>query len=161
MQAAMIAHALAVIGNTRYGRDYNAEHVMALALFHDISEVITGDLPTPVKHNNPQIKAEYHKIERIAVKRLLQMLPEDLQPAYRPLVIPQSNTDEWRLVKAADRLCGYIKCLEETKAGNNEFTEARESILATLHALDNLPEVQDFLREFVPGFGMSLDQISR
>lgn len=161
MQAAMIAHALAVIGNTRYGRQYNAEHVMALALFHDISEVITGDLPTPVKHNNPQIKAEYHKIERIAVKRLLQMLPEDLQPAYRPLVIPESNTEEWRLVKAADRLCGYIKCLEETKAGNNEFAEARESILSTLHSLDNMPEVQDFLREFVPGFGMSLDQISR
>lgn len=160
MQAAMIAHALALIGNTRYSRSYQAEHVMALALFHDISEVITGDLPTPIKHNNPQIKAEYHKIERIAVQRLKQMLPEDLQGAYDPLVMPAQDTPEWRLVKAADRICGYIKCLEETKAGNNEFLEARESIFASLHAVD-LPEVQDFMRDFVPGFGMSLDQISR
>lgn len=160
MQAAMIAHALAIIGNTRYGREYNAEHVMALALFHDISEVITGDLPTPIKHNNPQIKAEYHKIERIAVKRLQQMLPADLQETYQPLIAPETDTPEWRLVKAADRMCGYIKCVEETKAGNNEFLEARESILASLHAID-LPEVQDFLREFIPGFALSLDQISR
>ncbi len=160
MQAAMIAHAIAVIANTRYNRAYNAEHVMALALFHDISEVITGDLPTPVKHNNPQIKAEYHKIERIAVQRLKNMLPQDLQPAYEPLIAPAQDTPEWRLVKAADRICGYVKCLEETKAGNNEFLEARESILASLHAID-LPEVQDFIRDFVPGFGMSLDQISR
>lgn len=160
MQAAMIAHALALIGNTRYSRGYQAEHVMALALFHDISEVITGDLPTPIKHNNPQIKAEYHKIERIAVQRLKQMLPEDLQGAYDPLIMPAQDTPEWRLVKAADRICGYIKCLEETKAGNNEFLEARESIFASLHAVD-LPEVQDFMRDFVPGFGMSLDQISR
>ncbi len=160
MQAAMIAHAIAVIANTRYGRTCNAEHVMALALFHDISEVITGDLPTPVKYNNPQMKAEYHKIERIAVQRLKNMLPGDLQPAYDPLIAPAQDTPEWRLVKAADRICGYIKCLEETKAGNNEFLEARESILASLYAID-LPEVQDFIREFVPGFGMSLDQISR
>ncbi len=160
MQAAMIAHAIAIIGNTRYNRNYNAEHIMALALFHDISEVITGDLPTPVKHNNPNIKSEYHKLERMAVQRLKQMLPRDLQPAYDPLIAPDPNTEDWRLVKAADRICGYIKCLEETKAGNNEFLEARDSILATLHAID-LPEVQDFIREFVPGFGMSLDQISR
>ncbi|NLM86073.1 MAG: 5'-deoxynucleotidase [Clostridiales bacterium] len=160
MQAAMIAHAIAVIGNTRYQRSYNAEHVMAMALFHDISEVITGDLPTPVKHNNPQIKAEYHKIERIAVQRLKQMLPLDLQPVYEPFIIPNGDSEEWRLVKAADRICGYIKCLEETKAGNNEFLEARDAIHATLMAID-LPEVQDFIRDFVPGFGMSLDQISR
>ena len=160
MQAAMIAHALAVIGNTRYERSISAERVMALALFHDISEVITGDLPTPIKHNNPQIKAEYHKIERIALQRLKQMLPKDLQKAYDPLIMPDTDTPEWRLVKAADRICGYVKCLEETRAGNNEFIEARDSILATLHASD-LPEVRDFLRDFVPGFGMSLDLISR
>ena len=159
MQAAMIAHALAVIGNTRYSRGLDAEHIMALALFHDISEVITGDLPTPVKYNNPQIKEEYHKIERIAVQRLKMMLPNDLRPVYEPLIAPAHDTPEWRLVKAADRICGYIKCLEETKAGNSEFVEARESIAASLRAID-LPEVQDFVREFVPGFGMSLDQIS-
>lgn len=160
MQAAMIAHALAVLGNARYQRDYKPERAMALALYHDASEVITGDLPTPVKHNNPQIKAEYHKIERIAVRRLLGMLPPDLQPAYQPLLEPDSASPEWPLVRAADKLCAYIKCLEETKAGNPEFLEARTAILAALHA-NPLPEVQDFLAEFIPGFGMSLDQISK
>ncbi len=160
MQAAMIAHALAALGNARYQRDYKPERAMALALYHDASEVITGDLPTPVKHNNPQIKAEYHKIERIAVRRLLGMLPPDLQPAYQPLLEPDSASPEWPLVRAADKLCAYIKCLEETKAGNPEFLEARTAILAALHA-NPLPEVQDFLAEFIPGFGMSLDQISK
>ena len=160
MQAAMIAHGLAILGNTRYQRNYNPEHAMAMALYHDVSEVITGDLPTPIKHNNPQIKEEYHKIERIAVRRLLQMLPEDLQPAYQPVLEADPKSPEWALVKAADKLCAYIKCLEETKAGNNEFLEARNTILASLHA-NPLPEVQDFLAQFIPGFGMSLDQISR
>lgn len=160
MQAAMIAHGLAVLGNARYQRAYDPEHAMALAIYHDASEVITGDLPTPIKHNNPQIKAEYNKIERIALRRLLGMLPPDLQPAYQPLLEADPACPEWPLVRAADKLCAYIKCLEETKAGNNEFLEARESLFATLHA-NPLPEVQDFIREFLPGFGMSLDQISR
>ncbi len=160
MQAAMIAHGLAVLGNQRHGRQYNPEHAMALALYHDASEVITGDLPTPIKHNNPQIKAEYHKIERVAVRRLLEMLPHDLQPAYVPLLEPDSKSPELALVRAADKICAYVKCLEETKAGNNEFLDARDSILASLHA-NPLPEVQDFITQFVPGFGMSLDQISR
>ncbi|MDD3109056.1 MAG: 5'-deoxynucleotidase [Eubacteriales bacterium] len=160
MQAAMIAHGLALLGNTRFGRGYNPERVMALALYHDASEVITGDLPTPIKHNNPQIKAEYHKIERVAVRRLLEMLPDDMRKAFRPLLEADPQSPEWPLVRAADKLCAYIKCLEETKAGNTEFLEARDSLLATLHA-SPLPEVQAFIADFVPGFGMSLDQISR
>ncbi|NLD33883.1 MAG: 5'-deoxynucleotidase [Clostridiales bacterium] len=160
MQCAMIAHALALIGNRRHQRNYNAEHVMALALYHDASEVITGDLPTPVKHNNPAIKAEYRKIEAVAARRLLTMLPEDLTPDYEPLITPDTKSPEWRLVKAADRLCAYIKCLEELKAGNREFREAQTGIEASIHAID-LPEVQDFMQEFVPGFSMTLDQISR
>ena len=160
MQCAMIAHALALIGNRRHQRNYNAELVMALALYHDASEVITGDLPTPVKHNNPAIKAEYRKIEAVAARRLLTMLPEDLTPDYEPLITPDTKSPEWRLVKAADRLCAYIKCLEELKAGNREFREAQTGIEASIHAID-LPEVQDFMQEFVPGFSMTLDQISR
>lgn len=160
MQAAMIAHALAVIGNQRYQRGYDANLVMALALYHDASEVITGDLPTPVKHNNPSIKEEYHKIEQIANKRLLSMLPDDIRPSYQPLIEPDQRTKEWRLVKAADRICAYVKCLEEAKAGNHEFREAQAGIESSIRAID-LSEVQDFMQEFVPGFAMTLDQISR
>ena len=160
MQCAMIAHAMAVLGNRRYGRSYPPEHVMALALYHDASEVLTGDLPTPVKHNNPAIKSEYHKIEQVARRRLLTMLPEDLLPEYQPLIEPDRSSDAWRLVKAADRICAYVKCLEETKVGNHEFREAQAAIQTSIYAID-LPEVQDFMRDFVPGFGMSLDQISR
>lgn len=160
MQAALIANALAHIGNTRYKQNYNADRVMALALFHDCSEVITGDLPTPVKYNNPQIKAEYHKIEALARSRLIQMLPHDLQEVYQGLIEPDEKSPEYLLVKAADRLCAYIKCLEETKAGNQEFLEAKEAIQASIYAID-LPEVRDFIAEFIPSFGMTLDQISR
>ena len=160
MQCAMIAHALAVIGNTRHGRAYDANRVMALALYHDASEVITGDLPTPVNHNNPSIKEEYHKIEQVANKRLLSMLPDDLRPSFQPLIDPDQRSKEWRLVKAADRICAYVKCLEEGKAGNHEFREAQAGIEGSIRAID-LREVQDFMQEFVPGFAMTLDQISR
>lgn len=160
MQCAMIAHALAIIGNTRYQKRYNAEHVMALALYHDASEVITGDLPTPIKHNNPAIKAEYKKIEALASSRLLSMLPKDLYSSYAPLITPDTSSEAWRLVKAADRLCAYIKCLEETKVGNAEFREAQAGIEQSIHEID-LKEVADFMQEFIPGFGMTLDRISR
>lgn len=160
MQAAMIAHGISVIGTLRYERTYNPEHVMALALYHDASEVITGDLPTPVKHNNPSIMAEYHKIEALALRRLLDMLPRDLRDAYAPLIRPETDTLEWRIVKAADRICAYVKCLEECKVGNREFAEAQTGIESGIHAI-NLPEVKDFMQQFVPGFAMTLDQISR
>lgn len=160
MQCAMIAHAIAVIGNTRYQRGYDAQHVMALALYHDASEVITGDLPTPIKNNNPAIKAEYKKIEALAARRLLTMLPDDLRPAYEPLIEQVSDTAQGRIVKAADRICAYIKCLEENKVGNREFREAQAGIESSIYAID-LPEVQDFMRDFVPGYAMTLDQISR
>ncbi|NLA53827.1 MAG: 5'-deoxynucleotidase [Clostridiales bacterium] len=160
MQCAMIAHALAVIGNKRHAKSYDSQRIMALALYHDASEVITGDLPTPIKHNNPAIKSEYKKIEALASSRLLSMLPDDLYDDYVPLITPDTNSEEWRIVKAADRLCAYIKCLEEAKAGNAEFREAQTGIEASIYAID-LPEVQDFMREFIPGFTMTLDQISR
>ncbi|MDO5021822.1 MAG: 5'-deoxynucleotidase [Eubacteriales bacterium] len=160
MQAAMFAHAIAIIGNERHNRNYNAEHIMTLALYHDASEVITGDLPTPVKHNNSSIKKEYNKIEEVAIQRLLSMLPQDLVKHYKPLISADTDTIEWRIVKAADRICAYVKCLEESKVGNREFEEAERGILSSIHAID-LPEVKDFMDEFVPGFAMTLDQISR
>lgn len=160
MQCAMIAHAIALIGNERYQRQYDADHIMALALYHDASEVITGDLPTPIKHNNATLKEEYGKITEIAAQRLLSMLPEDLKKHYDPLVFPDETTASWRIVKAADRICAYVKCLEELKGGNREFTEAQVGILSSINAIE-LEEVRDFMRDFVPGFAMTLDQISR
>ena len=160
LQTAMIAHGIALIGNKRFDREYDAEHIMALAVYHDASEVITGDLPTPIKHNNPVIKDEYHRLESIANQRLLATLPEDLREEYTPLIDADENTAEWKIVKAADRISAYIKCVEERKAGNREFVEAEMSTLAAIRA-DALPEVQVFMEEFAPGFALSLDEISR
>ena len=159
-QTAMIAHAIALLGNNRYERHYDAEHIAVLGMYHDASEVITGDLPTPIKHNNPAIKKEYHKLESIAQKRLLTMLPADIMPDYEPLIEPDESTEEWRIVKAADKISAYIKCTEERSAGNREFLQAEETTLASIRKID-LPEVQDFMDEFVPGFSMSLDEISK
>ncbi len=159
LQAAMIAHAIAVMGNVRYNRGYNAEHIMALAMYHDASEVITGDLPTPIKHHNPAIKTEYSKLEDIAAQKLISMLPPDLREYYTPLIAHDESTEEWRIVKAADRICAYIKCLEERKSGNQEFESARKSVKKYLDQID-LDEVQDFMMECVPGFAMTLDEIS-
>ena len=139
-QTAMIAHAIALLGNSRYERDYDAEHIAVLGMYHDASEVITGDLPTPIKHNNPAIIKEYHKLESIAQKRLLTMLPADIMPDYEPLIEPDESTAEWRIVKAADKISAYIKCLEERSAGNREFAQAEESSLASIRRID-LPEV--------------------
>ena len=159
-QTAMIAHALALIANTRYGGQYDPGQVMAMAMYHDASEVITGDMPTPVKHNNPQIKQEYARLEGIANQRLVSMLPKDLQAAYTPLICHDETSAEWKLVKAADRISAYIKCIEEKKAGNTEFENAAYTIRSSIDKID-LPEVRDFMRECVPGFGMTLDEISQ
>ena len=159
MQCAMIAHGLAALARERHGRDVNPETVLSLALYHDAGEVITGDLPTPVKYKNPEIKGAYKRIEAMASEQLLSMLPPDLAPAYEPLIRHDETTEEWRLVKAADRICAYIKCVEEKKAGNMEFENAGYSVRRSIEKID-LPEVKDFMRECVPGFGMTLDEIS-
>lgn len=159
LQTALVAQAIALIGNRRYDRGYDAEHVMALGVYHDACEVITGDMPTPIKHNNPAIKSEYNKLEEEAAERLLRMLPQDLREDYRPLIAQDEDSDEHRIVKAADRICAYIKCLEEKKAGNLEFEQARKSIKRSIDAID-LPEVQDFMSECVPGFSLTLDELS-
>ena len=158
-QTAMVAHAIAVMGNVRYNRSYNAEYIMALAVYHDSCDVITGDLPTPIKHHNPAIKTEYNKLEELAAEKLISMLHTDLREYYTPLIAHPENTPEWRIVKAADRICAYIKCLEERKAGNLEFEQARKFVKKSLDQID-LPEVQDFISECVPGFTMTLDEIS-
>ena len=160
MQTALIAHGLAVLGKTRHQRDIDPEHVVMLALYHDVSEVITGDLPTPVKYKSPEIQGAYRDLEEHARERLLNMLPEDMQPAFRTYITPDESTYEWRLVKAADRISAYLKCVEEEKMGNRDFAHAKLSIQDSINQ-NTLPEVHEFMREFVPSFSLSPDELSR
>ena len=157
-QTALLAHGIALIARERYHRDIDPEHVLALALYHDAQEVVTGDLPTPVKYHSPELQSAYHRMEKEAAERIVALAPEELREAYRPYFIPSQNAAH-QLVKAADRIAAYIKCVEERQAGNREFLSAEASILKSIQAID-LPEVQDFFRECVPSFGMNLDEIS-
>ena len=156
-QVAVLAHALAVIRNERFGGSVDAGAVAVAALYHDASEILTGDMPTPIKYDNPAIRQAYHDVEAVAESRLLHMLPEELQKVYAPIITPADAETE-RLVKAADKLSAYIKCVEELKAGNNEF---REAAAQTRHALEGygLPEVAYFLDTFMDSFSLTLDQL--
>lgn len=161
LQVALVAHALAVIRNELYGGDVDANWVALLALYHDAHEVLTGDLPTPVKYFNPDIAASYHAIEAAAQQRLLGMLPDALRPAYAALLCPApSDPAAAELVEAADKLCAYLKCLEERAAGNPEFANAEQTLHARI-AQFGLPEVHYFLGTFVPSFLLTLDELQR
>ena len=159
LQVAMIAHALALYARERYGRAVNPEHVVTLAVYHDAAEVLTGDLPTPVKYHSDHLRSAYRQVEEAAVDRLGAMLPEDLRGAVVPS-LREEGTPEAALVKAADRISAYVHCLEEQRAGNREFDAAAEKILRSIEALD-LPEVRDFMRECVPAFSLTLDELNR
>lgn len=158
LQVAMIAHALAEMGRARYSREVDPEHVVTLAVYHDASEVLTGDLPTPVKYHSPALHEAYHQVEDIALAKLTAMLPEDLRPAFAPCLAEEGTTARL-LVKAADRISAYVKCLEEQRAGNHEFDAAGEAIRRSIEAID-LPEVADFMRECVPPFLLTLDELN-
>ena len=158
LEPALLAHALATLRNRRFGGKVNADRAAVLALFHDASEILTGDLPTPVKYYNPEIKDSYKKVERLACDQLLSLLPEDLQPEYAPLLHPEPGDEElWMLCKAADKLSALIKCVQERSTGNREFLQAEESTLEAIHAL-RLPEAECFLTEFLPAYARSLDE---
>jgi 5'-deoxynucleotidase len=161
LQVALVAHALAVIRNELYGGAVDPNRVALLALYHDAHEVLTGDLPTPVKYFNPDIAASYHAIEAAAQLRLLGMLPDALRPAYAAL-FSQAHADSAaaELVEAADKLCAYLKCLEERAAGNPEFANAEQTLHARI-AQFTLPEVRYFLDTFVPSFSLTLDELQR
>jgi len=160
MQTAMIAHGLAVLGNRRFGSQVSPERVVALAMYHDASEALTGDLPTPVKYKNPEIQSAYQDIEQRARERLIQMLPEDMREDFLPYVQPDENSEEWQLVKAADRISAYIKCLTEEKLGNAEFAQAKATILESI-LRNPLPQVQVFMEQFVPSYTLSPDELSQ
>lgn len=166
LEVAMIAHALCTIGNVRYGRALDADRAAVIALYHDASEIITGDMPTPVKYGGSAIRDAYKDVEAAAERSLLAKLPEDLQEAYEPLLCtPQEEGDPSdaclrRLVKAADKMSALIKCIEERQSGNQEFVSAQESTREKLEEMAaELPEVGDFLREFLPAYGHTLDEL--
>ncbi|ARZ00391.1 5'-deoxynucleotidase [Yersinia ruckeri] len=160
LQVAFVAHALAIIKNQKFNGNLNAERIALLAMYHDASEVITGDLPTPIKYYNPQIAHEYKKIEKVAQQKLVEMLPAELQQDFRCLLDEHYYSEEEKaLVKQADALCAYLKCLEELSAGNNEFIQAKARLEKTL-AMRQSPEMDYFMVVFVPSFSLSLDEIS-
>lgn len=155
---AVIAHALAVITNTRFDGCVDAGQCVMLALYHDASEILTGDLPTPVKYDNPVIRDAYKELEAVACDKLLSMLPEDIRAAYVPYFTENGvGEDEKRIVKAADKLAALIKCVEEVAGGNGEFVSARRSTEKAVRAM-GLPAADCFLDEFLPAFSLTLDE---
>ena len=158
LETAIVAHALAVLRNTRFGGSVNPEHIALLAMFHDVPEIITGDMPTPVKYYSPQLRSIYGEVEQCAGEKLVSMLPEDLAEQYRDLLIQDEDSEEHKLVKAADKISALIKCIEERKAGNREFVSAEESTLASIKKL-GVPEADAFVEEFIPAFGLTLDEL--
>ena len=155
LEVALIAHALAVIKNKRLDGSVNAEHIATAAMFHDTSEIITGDMPTPIKYYNPEIKRVYKEIEGVAEDALINMLPKDLAEEFIPLYRVDEQTK--KIIKAADKLSALIKCIEELKMGNSEFADAKESTLAALKSM-NMPEVDIFMDEFLESFSLPLDR---
>ncbi len=156
-EVAVLAHALAVIGRDVFHKEIDPDQAAVTALFHDAPEIITGDMPTPVKYHNPSLQNAYKQVEAAAQDRLLSMLPPELVPAYEPLV-RESDRKVRRYVKAADKLSAYIKCVEELKAGNSEFKKAAEQTMAALKDM-GMEELEYFTEKFLPAFSLTLDEL--
>ena len=164
LEVAMIAHALCLIGNERFSRHLNAEKAALAGLYHDVSEIITGDMPTPVKYGNDRIHDSYKEVEAQAVSRLLKQLPDDLRPHYEAILreTPQNAEEAYMfgLVKAADKLSALIKCMEEKQMQNREFEIAYESTKKKVDEMaEQYPEVRVYMEEFLPSYGEALDTL--
>lgn len=158
-ETAVIAHALAVLRNTRFGGQVNPERAALLALFHDATEILTGDLPTPVKYYNPQIRNAYREVEIVAQNKLVSLLPVDLKPSYETVLCASADGDKalLPLVKAADKLSAIIKCMEEKGMGNSEFAKAEITLRKAVGDM-HLPEADCFVEEFLPSYALTLDE---
>ena len=155
---AVLAHALAVIENEKFGGQVDPGQVAVAALYHDASEILTGDMPTPIKYDNPAIQSAYQQVEAVAEQKLLSMLPEELRPAYEDaIIIPDPEVKA--LVKAADKLDAYLKCVEELKAGNAEFRKAKEQTYAAL-CQNPIPALRYFMEHFLADFSLTLDELN-
>lgn len=156
LEVAVIAHCLATIGNIRLKKNLDADHIAVMGLFHDCTEIITGDMPTPIKYFNDEIRTSYKNIEHIAARELTALLPEDMRSVYEPLLNEQGNTEyETKLLKAADKISAYIKCIDEIRMGNDEFVKAKETTAKAIGEL-GLPEVDIFMEEFAPAYGLTV-----
>ena len=158
LDVSAIAHALAVIGNRRLGKNYDTGKIALTGMYHDMPEIITGDMPTPVKYHNREIREAFGSIEKAAQRSLLNALPEDLREDYREYLIPDESDESYRLVKAADKISALLKCMLEERGGNAEFTKAKEATESSLHAM-NCPEAEIFLEEFLDSFSLVLDTV--
>ena len=160
-QVALVTHALGTIAREVFGRiDVPVERAVVFALFHDATEVVTGDIPTPVKHHNPRVLESLRELEALAADQLVAKAPEALRDAYRALIAPTPGDEEaWHWVKAADKVDAYLKCVSEVALGNPEFAVARRQLEASVKALA-MPEVDYFIAHFAPGFAMTLDELS-
>ena len=158
LDVAAIAHALSVIGNRRLGKNYDSGKIALIGMYHDMPEIITGDMPTPVKYHNSEIREAFGSIEKAAQRSLLNTLPEDFRDEYREFLIPDEKSEEYRLVKAADKISALLKCMQEERSGNTEFIRAREATEKSLHEM-NCEEAEIFLREFLESFSLVLDTV--
>lgn len=159
-QVAMFAHALAVINNKILGGDANPEKAACYAMYHEASEVITGDLPTPIKYYNKELTTAYKELEQIAVERLTGMLPEELRETYEEYLSPDVSSQEYKLVKIADKLAAYLKCVEEIKCGNKEFVKAERTTKSALKQMKS-KELDYFMEHFAPAFSVTLDELDK
>lgn len=158
-EVATIAHALALIKNRFFGGSLDVNAIVVAALYHDCGEVITGDLPSPIKYHTPEITQAYKAIERQAEQELLNLLPEELQADYRDVLIEDQIAEEHRtIIKAADTIAAFIKCRTEVKAGNQEFSKAEEAVKVRLEGL-NMPEVTYFMDTFIDSYSLTLDEL--
>ena len=158
-QVAQIAHALAVIKNKKFGGDLNADRIAVMALYPETSEVLTGDLPTPIKYYNPEIRGAYKAIESVANEKLIGMLPDELQSEYRSLIVVPEDSYEHRLIKAADKLAAYVKCIEELRSGNREFAKAETALWGEIVRYRDCEEVAYFCDTFLDSFRKTLDEL--
>ena len=158
-QVAQIAHALALIKNRLYGGELDADRIAVMALYHETSEVLTGDLPTPIKYYNPEIRKAYKDIEKIANDKLLSMLPDELRADYRDVIVTDDESYEGILVKAADKISAYIKCIEEMRSGNREFAKAEKSLKKAIEAYFCYDEIKYFCETFIDSFKKTLDEL--
>lgn len=154
----LLAHALAVIHNDVLGGNADVLKTVLYATYHETSEVMTGDLPTPIKYYNQGIHGAYKELEKSACEKIVGTLPQSMQGAIAPYVLADEDSVEYRLVKAADRLAAYIKCLEELRSGNSEFAKAKKSIEEDLRGR-KMPEVDYFFENFIPSFSLTLDEL--
>ena len=159
LEVAMVAHYLAALKNEYFGGNLDINKVAVIAMYHEVSEIFTGDMPTPIKYFDPKLRSLYGEVETLAQEKMLSTLPKRLQAVYKPYIVDAETLPEWSIVKAADTLSAYMKCVNELHAGNDEFKEAHDTILAKLKAL-NMPEVDMFIEEYVPALSESLDKLN-